>query len=147
MICVQQSITKMADKMAAVYQFASIICCGHFNLVIFLRISSNIHIRIASITLWFKFKYEFCLTIDSLDGHRLPVCTHEHPTLVNYYPIAYKFQIWITFIKLSPKFKYGICQLTKMASKIVATFRFALLDTNKLSHLSPYSSSSKFHTF
>ena len=71
----------------------------------------------------------FVLTNDSQDGHRLPVRTRGHPTLVIYYLIASKFHIWITFIKLSPKFEYGLCQLTKMASKMAATYRFALLDT------------------
>ena len=56
---VGQTLTKMADKMAAAYQFASLRCCGHSYLVIFLRNSSNFHICIASITLWFKFEYEF----------------------------------------------------------------------------------------
>ena len=58
----------MADKMAAPYQFASIRFCGHSNLVIFILISSNFHIWIAFITLWFKFEYEFCPTNDSQDG-------------------------------------------------------------------------------
>ena len=53
MSCVRQTIAKMADKMATTYQFASLRCCGHSNFVIFLQISSNIHIWIASITLWF----------------------------------------------------------------------------------------------
>ena len=64
-------MTKMANKMAAAYQFASVRCCGHSNLVIFLRISSNFHIWIASITLWFKIEYEFCLTKDSQDGRQM----------------------------------------------------------------------------
>ena len=110
MIFVRQTITKMAYKMAATYQFVSLRCIDHSNLVIFLRISSIIHIWIASITLWFKFKYEFCQTNDSIDGPRLPVHTRAHPTLVIYYPIASIFHIWITFIKLSPKFEYGLCQ-------------------------------------
>ena len=76
------TITNMADKMAAAYQFASVRCYGHSNLVIFLRISSNFHIWIASIPLWFKFEYEFCLTNDSQDGGRLPFSTRGHPTLV-----------------------------------------------------------------
>ena len=65
---VGQTITKMAYKMAAAYQFASLRCCGHSYLVIFLRKSSNFRLWIASITLWFKFEYEFCLTNDSQDG-------------------------------------------------------------------------------
>ena len=62
---VGQAITKMADKMSAAYQFAPVRCCGHSNLVIFLRISSNFHMWIAFITLWFKCEYEFCPTNDS----------------------------------------------------------------------------------
>ena len=98
-----QTITKMADKMAT-YQFASFSCCGHSNLVIFIPISSNFHIWVAYIKLWFKFKYDFCPTKDNHDGgqnaRHLPVCTHGHPILVIYYPSASKFHIWITFIKL-----------------------------------------------
>ena len=66
------------------YQFASVRCYDHSNLVIFILISSNFHIWIASTKLWFKFEYEFCLTIDSQDdwqnGCRLPVCSRGHPT-------------------------------------------------------------------
>ena len=164
---VRQTLTKMADKMAATYQIVSVCCCGNSNLVIFLWISSNIHIWIVSITHRFKFRYKLCPTNDGLNGRRLPVrtrghptlviyyhiwivsitlrfkfryklcptndglngrclpvCTPGHPTLVIYYPIASKFHIQITFIKLSPKFEYGLCQLTKMASKMVETYRF-----------------------
>ena len=84
---VRQTITKMADKMATAYQFASIRCCGHSYLVIFLRISSNFHKWIASIKPWFKFEHEFCPTNDNL------------------------------------------CQFNKMASKMAATYWFALVDT------------------
>ena len=65
---VVETIIKMADKMATAYQFEPICCCGHSNLVIFLRISSDFHIWIASITLWFKFEYEFCPNINGKDG-------------------------------------------------------------------------------
>ena len=41
---VRETITKMADKIAATYQFAFASCCGHSNLVIFNRISSKFHI-------------------------------------------------------------------------------------------------------
>ena len=102
---VQKTIAKMVDKMAAAYQFASICCCGHSNF--FIPISSNFHVWIAAIKLWFKLKYKFCPTNDSQDGRqngcRLPVCTGVHPTLVIYYLIASKFHIRITFIKLSPR--------------------------------------------
>ena len=45
---VGQTINKMADKKAALYQFASVRCCGHSNLVIFILIFSNLHKWIAS---------------------------------------------------------------------------------------------------
>ena len=67
----RQTIIKMADKMAVAYQLVSVHCCGHSNLVIFIQISSNLHIWIASITLWFKFEYEFCPTNDSQDGRQM----------------------------------------------------------------------------
>ena len=56
---VQRAITKMANKMAAFYQFASILWCAHSNLVIFNLISFKFQIWLASIKLWFKFKYGF----------------------------------------------------------------------------------------
>ena len=100
---------------------------GHSNLVIFYLISSKFHIWIASVKLSFKSEYGFCPTNDKQygrqNGHRLSVCTCGHSPVVIYYQMASKFHIWITFIKLSPKFEYGLCRITKMA----------LL----LSHLSP----------
>ena len=38
---VRQLISKMADKLAAAYHFASVGCCGHSNLVIFNPIHPN----------------------------------------------------------------------------------------------------------
>ena len=108
--------------MAAVYQFASVRCRGYSNLVIFILIYSHFHIWIASIKLWFKFEYEFFLpTIAKMADKwspptSLPLWT-PYPILLIYYPIASKFHIWNTFIKLSPKFYYWLCQLTKMASQ------------------------------
>ena len=67
--------------------------------------------------------------------------------LIIHFQIASEFHLWITFIKLSPKFECGLCQRTKMASKMTATYQFELVDTYKLSHLSPDFSSSKFHTY
>ena len=82
---------------------------------------SKFHIWIASIKLSLKFEYEFCPTKVNQDGQRngrhLLVCTYRHSTLVNYYPIAAKFHIYITFNNLSPKFEYEICPITKMATK------------------------------
>ena len=82
----------------------SVRCRGLSNLVIFNRISSKFHIWIAFIQLCFKFGYRFCPTNDNQDaqqnGPRLSACTCKHATLDIYYPIASKFNIWITFIKL-----------------------------------------------
>ena len=82
---------------------------------------SKFHIWIASIKLSLKFEYEFCPTKVNQDGqrngHHLLVCTYRHSTLVIDYPIAAKFNIYITFINLSPKFEYGLCRITKMAAK------------------------------
>ena len=66
---VGQTITEMADKMAAAYQFASVCCCGHSNLAIFNRISSKFHVWFDSIKPWFIFEYEFCLTNNNQNGH------------------------------------------------------------------------------
>ena len=51
------------------------------------------------------------------NGRHLLVCTYRHSTLVIYCLIAAKFHIYATFIKLSPKFEYGFCPITKMAAK------------------------------
>ena len=98
------------------------------HYLIFLSEFFQFHIWIASIKLSLKFEYEFCPTKVNQDGHRngrhLLVCTYTHSTLVIYYPIA-KFHIYITFINFSPKFEYGLCPLTKMAT----TCQFTLVDT------------------
>ena len=70
--CVRQTISKMADEMAAAYQFA---CCGHSYLVILNRNSVKFHIRIASINyiisfIISKFGYRFCPTNDNQDGRQ-----------------------------------------------------------------------------
>ena len=83
--------------------------------------------RIASIKLLFKFEYKFSLTNDNQDGQqngrRLSICFCGQSTLIIYYPITSKFHIWITFIKLS------VCPITKMATKMTATYQFTLVDT------------------
>ena len=61
----------MANKMAAAYQFASIRCCGHSNLVIFNQISFKFHIWFASIKPWFQFEYEFFPTDDNKMADKL----------------------------------------------------------------------------
>ena len=61
-------------------------------------------------------------------------------TFVDTLPVIYDliasiFHICNTLIKLSPKFEYGLCPITKIATKMAATCQFALVDT--LSRLSP----------
>ena len=51
----------------------------------------------------------------------LPVRTRGHPTLVIYYPIASKFHLWTTFIKLLLISEYGFCPMNLiMIIKVVA---------------------------
>ena len=56
----------MADKMAAAYQCP--LLWLHSYLVIFYRISSKFHVRIASIKLLFKSEYKLSPTNDNHDG-------------------------------------------------------------------------------
>ena len=44
-----------------------------------------------------------------------------------YHPISSKIHVWITFIKLSPKFEYQ--GLSKMHQLVAAACQFALVDT------------------
>ena len=59
------------------------------------------------------FEYVFCWTNDKQEGrqngHRLSVFSCGHSNL--YHPISYKFHIWITVIKLWPKFEYRCCPM------------------------------------
>ena len=70
------------------------------------------------------------------NGRHLPVCTCGHSTLVIHHPIASKFHIRITFIKLLCKFEYELFSITKMA----ATCQFALVDTLPWSLIHPIES-------
>ena len=112
---VQQMISKMADKMAATYQFASIRSCGHSNLVIFNQIFLEFHIWVASIRPWFKIEYEFCPTNDKQDGRQngrnLSVCIHPllWSLLVIFNRIFSQFNIRFASIKPWFKFEYEFC--------------------------------------
>ena len=55
-----------------------------------------------------EFEYGFCRMNDIQDG----ICGHS--TLVIYYLIASTFHKWIIFIKISPKFEYVFCAITKI---------------------------------
>ena len=109
--CRTRTIIKMADKMAAAYQFVSIPCYGHSNIVIFNRISSKFHIWFAFIKLWFKLEYEFCRTqtiikmADKMAAayHFASICCCVHSNLVIFNQISSKIHIWFASIK--PWFK------------------------------------------
>ena len=101
----------MAYKMATTYQFASIRCSGHSNLVIFNQFSSKFHIWFVSIKLCFKFQYGFCLTNDNQDGRqngrRLSVssiCCCGHTKLVifclDFFQISYMVCLYQTLVQV-----------------------------------------------
>ena len=64
---VRHPIIKIADKMAATYQYPPLWSLS----VIFNLISSKFYTRIASINLSFMFKYGFCPTSDNQDGDKM----------------------------------------------------------------------------
>ena len=147
-------------------------------------ISFNFHVWIASIKLWFKFKYE-CVRPKIVKMADKVAATYQFArvTLVIYYPISSKFHIWITFIKLCiwawsanqnglqngtnlsvctcgllvilispdffqisyllflsyswPSFEYGFCPMNdnKMAAKMAVYDQFALVETLSLSFI------------
>ena len=76
----------------------------------------------------------------------LSVLFCAHSNLVIYHSIASKFHIiWITYIKLSPKFEYDFCPMNEnqMVVKMSTTCLLALVDT--LSCVIYHPISSKFH--
>ena len=92
-------------------------------LLIYLSPNSfQFYILITLIKPSFKFKYGFCQTNDKLDGrqngHHFSVFICGHSTVVIYYLIAVKFHIRITLINFLPEFQYGLCLITRMATKI-----------------------------
>ena len=78
------------------------------------------------------FKYRFHPMNDNQDGCQngcrqvWSLCTCGHSNLVIYHQIASKFHKWIASIKSSPKFEHGFCLITKMATKIATSYRFAM---------------------
>ena len=62
---------------------------------------------------------------------------HLWTLLVIYHPISFKFHVWITFIKLSPKFEYKFCPMNdnKMTTKMAAACWFAFVDTCQTTHM------------
>ena len=149
-------ITKMANIMAATYQFASIGCCGHSNLVIFNQISSKFHIRIASIKLWFKFKYGCFSRITIIKMADKMAVAYQfasircfgHSNIVICNLISSKFHIWFASIKPWFKFEYEFCpkRITKMADIMAPTYQFASIGCCGHSNLVIFNRiSSKFH--
>ena len=116
MCFVRQTITKMADKMAATYQFASIRCCGHSNLVIFNRISSKFIYGLltsnpgSSLNMCFV-RQKIIKIADKMAAayHFASIPCYGHCYLVIFNWISSKFNIWIASIKPWFKFKYEFC--------------------------------------
>ena len=67
--------------------------------------------------------------IDSDQFDSIHSCYYQSMNIANemtlYFFMLYTDNNFITFIKLSPKFEYGLCQITKMA----AICQFALANT------------------
>ena len=88
--------------------------CGHPNLVIYHQISSKFHVWIRFIKLSPKFKYALNPMINDKachqNCHHLLVYSCGHSNLVIYHLISSEFDIWTTFIKLSPMLQHGFCQ-------------------------------------
>ena len=81
------------------------------------------------------------------DKWLLPTSSHLWtPYLSHLLPDCFHISYMDYFYQTITQVEYGLCQLTKMASKMATTYQFALVDTNKLSHLLPDFSNSKFHT-
>ena len=123
----------------------SVCSCGHSHLVIYHPISSKCNIQITLNKRWPELEYTFCPMNINKDGcqngRRLwLVCTCRHSKLVIYHTVASKFHIRIALIKGSPNLEHGFCPITEMATKIAATYRFALVDI-----LTCRPTSSKFH--
>ena len=85
---------------------------GHYNSLIFNQIYSKFHTWIASINLWFKFEYRFCLASDNQDGQQNPhinISCRGHSNSVIFNQISSKFHLMIASINLSFKFEYRFC--------------------------------------
>ena len=105
---VRRTITKMADKMAAAYQFAFWTIYLNHLLPDYLQI------------LYMDYFYQILGLSDNQDGHQngrhLSVYTCGHSNLVIYHPISSKFYIWATFIKLLFMSEYGFCPVLNLSS-------------------------------
>ena len=138
---VLRTIIKMADKMVATYQFASVCWCADSNLVIFNWISFKFHIWFASIKLWFKFEYGFCPTDNNKDGQQKwppPISLHLWTLYLSHLSPNF-FQIPYTFIKHWRMFGYGFCLMNdnQYGQKMAAYSPFALVGTLTYSFITP----------
>ena len=61
-----------------------------------------------------------------LSVHLLPVLFCGHSYSVIYHLISSKYHVWITFIKLSPKFKYEFCQMSNKQNGVQIVRRLSL---------------------
>ena len=113
--------------MAAAYQFASICCCGHCNLVIFNRISSKFHIWFASNKSWFNLEYEFCRTNYNQDGYQMAAayqftsvqcCGHSNLVIISliFFPI-FIYELLLSNSGSSLNMSFVRPTMAKMADK------------------------------
>ena len=100
---VLRTITKMAAKMAAAYQFALWTIYHNHLLPYNLQIS---HMDYFYQTRALSNNQDGCQ-----NGRRLSVYTCGHSNLVIYHPISSKFHIWTSFIKLLFMCDYGYCPM------------------------------------
>ena len=126
---VLRTITKMADKMAATYQFC---CCGRSKiviLIIFFQTSYMDCFHRTLVQVWICVLSDEQLLRWSIKMAVAYQFVFMDTTIILYYPISSKFHTWISFIKLSPTFRYGLSRITKMAADMAATCRFSLVDS------------------
>ena len=134
---VGHAITKMADKMAATYQYP----LSWLLSFIFNRVSSKFCIWIAPINLSIKFKYGFCPTYNNQDGRQngchlsisAVVVTLAESFLIRFLPNFIYGLLPSTFLSSSNMGFVGH-PITKMVDKITTTYQCRLSWSLLLSH-------------
>ena len=94
---VRQTLTKMANTIAATCQFALV---DSLTKSIITRLLRNLVYGFIKLSLKFEYKQ---------DGRHQSFCTCGHSNLVIYLLISSKFHLWITFTKLLFMSEYGAC--------------------------------------
>ena len=141
----RQTITKMADKIAAAYQFASICCCGHSNLVIFIRFLPNFIYSLLPSNPGSSLNMSFVgQTIIKIADKM--ACAHQfasvrccgHSNWVIFILISSNFHIWLLLSNPGSSLNMSFVRpmIAKMADKWLPTTSLHSL-TPYLSHLLP----------